>query len=146
GIIDGNTLLRGLIVFEQTPLPSVRDVGWGCRLASQPSDSSLLFAAFGQRRHSKGELSKLAPNAYHQFEADLQDEGDYAARMDNTLGKVVRIDLRNTEAVIFSRGHRNPQGLAFAPDGRLWETEHGPQGGDELNEIIHGGDYGWPHI
>jgi glucose/arabinose dehydrogenase len=42
--------------------------------------------------------------------------------------------------------HRTPQGLAFAPDGRLWETEHGPRGGDELNVIERGKNYGWPII
>jgi glucose/arabinose dehydrogenase len=46
---------------------------------------------------------------------------------------------------IFSYGHRNPQGLAFHPDtGVLWETEHGPQGGDEVNNIQTGKNYGWP--
>ena len=41
-------------------------------------------------------------------------------------------------------GHRNVLGLAFAPDGRLWETEMGPMGGDEVNLISHGRNYGWP--
>jgi aldose sugar dehydrogenase len=46
---------------------------------------------------------------------------------------------------IYSYGHRNPQGLAFHPTtGVLWETEHGPQGGDELNIIQPGKNYGWP--
>ena len=46
---------------------------------------------------------------------------------------------------IYSYGHRNPQGLAFHPDtGVLWATEHGPQGGDELNNIQAGKNYGWP--
>jgi len=48
---------------------------------------------------------------------------------------------------IWSYGHRNPQGLAFDPaSGFLWETEHGPQGGDELNHIRPGRNYGWPVI
>jgi glucose/arabinose dehydrogenase len=48
---------------------------------------------------------------------------------------------------IYSYGHRNPQGLAFEPGtGRLWSSEHGPQGGDELNIIRAGGNYGWPII
>ncbi len=46
---------------------------------------------------------------------------------------------------IWSYGHRNPQGLAWdAQHGRLWEIEHGPRGGDELNLIRRGGNYGWP--
>jgi len=45
-----------------------------------------------------------------------------------------------------STGHRTPYGLAFAPDGRLWEVEHGPRGGDELNLIEPGKNYGWPLV
>src|SRR5258705_3327372 len=44
----------------------------------------------------------------------------------------------------WTTGHRTPYGLAFAPDGRLWEVEHGPRGGDELNLIEPGKNYGWP--
>ena len=48
---------------------------------------------------------------------------------------------------VYSLGHRNPQGLAFdRASGRLWETEHGPRGGDELNVVERGGDYGWPVV
>jgi len=46
----------------------------------------------------------------------------------------------------WSSGHRTPYGLAFAPDGRLWEVEHGPRGGDELNLIEPGNNYGWPLV
>jgi len=49
-------------------------------------------------------------------------------------------------AATWSLGHRNPYGLAFAPDGRLWETEMGPKGGDELNLIEKGRNYGWPLV
>jgi glucose/arabinose dehydrogenase len=48
---------------------------------------------------------------------------------------------------IWSYGHRNPLGLAFRPGtNELWETEHGPQGGDEINVIRRGANYGWPVI
>jgi glucose/arabinose dehydrogenase len=48
---------------------------------------------------------------------------------------------------IWSLGHRNPQGLAVRPEtGQLWSSEHGPQGGDELNLILRGANYGWPVI
>jgi aldose sugar dehydrogenase len=49
-----------------------------------------------------------------------------------------------TPSETWSMGHRTPYGLAFAPDGRLWEVEHGPRGGDELNLILPGKNYGWP--
>jgi aldose sugar dehydrogenase len=51
-----------------------------------------------------------------------------------------------TPAETWSSGHRTPYGLAFAPDGRLWEVEHGPRGGDELNLIEPGKNYGWPLV
>ena len=51
-----------------------------------------------------------------------------------------------TPAETWSVGHRTPYGLAFAPDGRLWELEHGPKGGDELNLIEPGKNYGWPLV
>jgi len=51
-----------------------------------------------------------------------------------------------TPAETWTTGHRTPYGLAFAPDGRLWEVEHGPKGGDELNLIEPGKNYGWPLV
>ncbi len=51
-----------------------------------------------------------------------------------------------TPAETWSSGHRTPYGLAFAPDGQLWEVEHGPRGGDELNLIEPGKNYGWPLV
>jgi aldose sugar dehydrogenase len=51
-----------------------------------------------------------------------------------------------TPSETWTLGHRNPTGLFFAPDGRLWEIEHGPRGGDELNLIEPGKNYGWPLV
>jgi glucose/arabinose dehydrogenase len=51
-----------------------------------------------------------------------------------------------TPAETWSTGHRTPYGLAFAPNGQLWEVEHGPRGGDELNLIEPGKNYGWPLV
>ncbi|MGZ5987233.1 MAG: PQQ-dependent sugar dehydrogenase [Caulobacteraceae bacterium] len=51
-----------------------------------------------------------------------------------------------TPAEVWSTGHRTPYGLAFAPDGRLWEIEHGPRGGDELNLVEPGKNFGWPLV
>ena len=72
-------------------------------------------------------------------------------------GKVLRLNLDGTipsdnptiagvRSHIYSYGHRNPQGLVFAPDGKLYESEHGPNTDDEVNLIRAGGNYGWPHI
>jgi hypothetical protein len=64
---------------------------------------------------------------------------------DTSYGKMVKLTEDGGEYEIISRGHRNPQGIVFAEDGTLYATEHGPRGGDELNIITEGGNYGWPH-
>ncbi len=51
-----------------------------------------------------------------------------------------------TPAETWSMGHRTPYGMAFSPTGELWEVEHGPRGGDELNLILKGKNYGWPLV
>ena len=61
------------------------------------------------------------------------------------IGKFVRIAIATGEAEILATGIRNSQGLARDADGSLWATDHGPLGGDELNLLREGGDYGWPH-
>ena len=63
---------------------------------------------------------------------------------DSHYGKLIRLDLDSLDTRVVATGVRNPQGLARARDGTIWETEHGPQGGDELNVIIPGENYGWP--
>ncbi|WOI58249.1 glucose/sorbosone family PQQ-dependent dehydrogenase [Palleronia sp. LCG004] len=72
-------------------------------------------------------------------------------------GKILRLDpdgsipednpeIDGVRSHIYSYGHRNPQGLSFGPDGRLYEAEHGPASDDELNLIQAGGNYGWPRV
>ena len=74
-----------------------------------------------------------------------------AQDLSNTLGTVVRLNLDGTPAAgnpfgdeIWSYGHRNILGMDFDAQGRLWEVEHGPKGGDELNLVQRGANYGWP--
>lgn len=82
---------------------------------------------------------------------------DPAQDMGGNLGKVLRLTDEGTPAPgnpwasrggiaaqFWSIGHRNLLGIAFASDGRLWETEMGPKGGDEVNLILPGRNYGWP--
>ena len=85
---------------------------------------------------------------------------DIAQRRDNTIGKIVRLQgdgsvpgdnpfvgMDGMDPAIWSYGHRNPQGLAFDPStDRLYSVEHGPLGGDELNVIRKGRNYGWPVV
>lgn len=57
------------------------------------------------------------------------------------------IDVENAKKAIFSYGHRNPQGMAINPKtGEIWIHEHGPQGGDEINIVKKGANYGWPEV
>lgn len=56
------------------------------------------------------------------------------------------LPLAAVRAAPISTGHRNPLGLGIAADGRLWESDMGPKGGDEINLILAGKDYGWPHV
>ena len=61
-------------------------------------------------------------------------------------GRIMRVSLSGAHAPqLISTGHRNPSGVIFR-SGILWEVEHGPKGGDELNIIAPGGDYGWPEV
>lgn len=65
----------------------------------------------------------------------------------NLFGSVAKVDLKSLKITKVSTGHRSPQGLAFAPKtNTLWESEHGPSGGDELNIIRQGENYGWPYV
>ena len=62
------------------------------------------------------------------------------------LGKLVRIEIETGRALTLASGFRNPQGLTRDAAGTVWETEHGPRGGDELNMLELGGNYGWPLV
>ena len=66
------------------------------------------------------------------------------AQEDNSIyGKILFIDLNNLDYKVFAKGFRNPQGL-YVDDDLILTSEHGPRGGDEINNIIMNGNYGWP--
>lgn len=89
---------------------------------------------------------------------ELPTAADVAARnWRGYEGKILRVDLdgsipadnpvlNGVRSHVFTYGHRNPQGLAFGPDGRLYESEHGQDTDDEVNRIDAGRNYGWPLI
>ena len=62
-----------------------------------------------------------------------------------SYGKTIAINIADGRATLFTLGHRNPQGLFIDRSGTIWSTEHGPQGGDELNQLERGKNYGWPY-
>ncbi len=130
------------VLFRQSPaLPG--DLHFGCRLVVEP-DGAALVVTLGDRFTAR----------------------DAAQRLDNHLGKTVRLAARSGEALmraswqqrcqrgeraacaalpeIYTWGHRNSQGAVWHGSGSVWMIEHGPQGGDELNRLEAGGNYGWP--
>ena len=72
--------------------------------------------------------------------------GRLAQEPNTTFGKIVEIDLVNKKWRQISMGHRNPLGLTFIKSGQLISTENGPRGGDGLNIITDGTNYGWPNV
>jgi cytochrome c2 len=68
-----------------------------------------------------------------------------AQSLNSSFGKIFEYDLSTQKVRLKSLGHRNPQGLTYTQDGRLLSTEQGPQGGDALNVILDGRNYGWPY-
>jgi glucose/arabinose dehydrogenase len=109
-------------------------VHFGCRLVFQ---DGYLFFTIGDRGAQNEAQDLGRPNGkVHR----IHDDGRVPA--DNPL-----VRTRGAWPTIWSYGNRNPQGLALHPaTGELWETEHGPRGGDELNVIRPGRNYGWPVI
>ncbi|GAA0282158.1 PQQ-dependent sugar dehydrogenase [Alteraurantiacibacter aestuarii] len=110
---------------------------------------------------SPGHFShKLAfsPDGQHLFiSSGERMQGEPAQDISNTLGTVVRLNLDGSPAAgnpfagqgsptnqIWSYGHRNMLGLQFDTNGQLWDLEHGPRGGDEINKVTPGSNYGWP--
>jgi glucose/arabinose dehydrogenase len=131
---NGRAALEGLsVIWRQTPKVEGRG-HYGHRIAFGP-DGSLYV--------SSGERQKFAP----------------AQDMQGNLGKIVRLtedgtsesdnpfaDRGGVTAEIWSLGHRNPLGLAFDAQGQLWNVEMGPRGGDELNRVERGANYGYPEV
>jgi glucose/arabinose dehydrogenase len=145
---NGTSIARGVLSPDRRRLDQVRVIfrvlptyagtmHYGNRLAFGPD--GMLYATFGERSNSE-----MRP---------------YAQRLDSHLGKIIRIapdgsapsdnpfvGQANALPEIWSVGHRNIQAAAFDPQGRLWEIEHGTRGGDELNLVQKGRNYGWPVV
>jgi len=134
---DESTIENPTVIFRATPFLK-SNLHFGCRLAFDKN--GYLFATVGERSNLDGRKQ--------------------AQWLNSGLGKVFRITTEGKPAPgnpfantpdampeIWSYGHRNPQSLAFHPvTGELWEAEFGPRGGDELNLIKPGKNYGWPII
>ncbi|PLK25572.1 PQQ-dependent sugar dehydrogenase [Novosphingobium sp. TH158] len=131
----GSARIEGLeVIWRQSPKVTGRG-HYAHRIVFSP-DGQHLFLTSGDRQ-------KMTP----------------AQDLSVTLGKVLRLtrdgkpapgnpfaDKGGVSAEIWSYGHRNPLGMAFDGSGRLWDLEHGPAGGDELNLVQPGKNYGWPLV
>ena len=143
---NGTTVARGVLSPDRRSVEQVRVIFRA--LPTYGNDmhygSRLVFGSDGLLYVTTGERSDV-PMRMH------------AQRLDSHLGKVVRIRPDGTvpednplvgradaRPEVWTYGHRNTQAAALDPDGRLWIVEHGPRGGDEVNLIEKGQNYGWP--
>jgi cytochrome c2 len=109
------------------------------------NESGVLMLAY----MAGGRIAFKAPNLVYLGSGEYHADGIYRADAgiqsdDSDYGKTIEIDLDTGAARHYSKGHRNLQGVALDAQGRLWTTEHGMRGGDELNLIEDGENYGWP--
>ena len=103
--------------------------------------------------HTGGRLEIGPDNKLYLTTGDGQEE-DRAKDLDFLGGKILRFNLDGTvpdnnpfkNSYVYTKSHRNPQGLAWNKTGQLFSSEHGITGNDEINVIVSGGDYGWPEI
>jgi glucose/arabinose dehydrogenase len=160
GRLRGNALHDVSVIFRQAPKVSGNS-HWGARLVFR-NDATLLVT-LGDRKQDDPQYSatpntpSLATRVRKTVREFIPDARDVQA-VTGHLGKIVRINRDGSVPAgnpdfgvagalpeIWSYGHRNPQGAAIHPaTGELWITEHGPQGGDELNRVLPGKNYGWP--
>jgi glucose/arabinose dehydrogenase len=111
-------------------------------------------------RHHFGSRITFDHDGHVFFGVGDRGQREQAQNLANHQGTILRLNLdgsvpadnpfsndSNARNEIWSYGHRNPQGMAFDPEnGRLWSSEHGPRGGDEINLVLPGRNYGWPVI
>ncbi|NNK33963.1 MAG: c-type cytochrome [Xanthomonadales bacterium] len=128
-------------IFESAPCLAVRESASG----EQPEFPRFAGHQVGGKLAFIDEQSLLLSVGDHRFDGF---NSSLVLPQDSTssYGKTILINLVDRSSEIFSIGHRNPQGLAVDAAGDIWLTEHGPQGGDELNRIVRGGNYGWPTV
>ncbi len=145
---NGNTaIIRAKLNNSKTALINIEEIYKG-----NPATSTSYH--FGNR------MVFDAQNRIYFSNGDRGNRDGFPQTLNNTNGKIHRLNADGTvpqdnpfvndvSAVgsIYSYGHRNPQGLAIHPEtGAVWEHEHGPKGGDEINIIEAGKNYGWPVI
>jgi glucose/arabinose dehydrogenase len=121
---------------------------------------TILVDGISAASNHDGSRLAFGPDGYLWMTMGEAGEGDRAQQMDTLSGKVLRMTREGQPApdnpfldrpypfsLIYTLGHRNPQGLAFLPGtGTAYVTEHGPSDNDEVNRLEAGGNYGWPEL
>ncbi len=136
---DGRSLEQVKTLFAPRPKYD-STLHFGCRIVERMVDGrsdGTLFLTLGERFSLKEE----AQNLKSHLGKTVRVGKDGSIPRDNPFA-----GRRDAWPEIWSYGHRNPQGAALDPQGRLWMHEHGPQGGDEVNRPEPGKNYGWPVI
>ncbi len=145
---NGTSVARGALSADRQRLEQVRVI-----LRAQPTyDGDKHYGS----RLSFGPDGKLYVTLGDRSDQPMRPQ---AQRLDSHMGKILRVNPDGTVPddnpfvgqagalpEIWTLGHRNVQAAAFDPEGRLWAIEHGTQGGDELNLVEKGKNYGWPLV
>jgi glucose/arabinose dehydrogenase len=137
---DDNTRLESVQVIFSAKPKVASSAHFGCRIVESKASGQpdgLLFMTLGERFVRKDDAQTLGN--HHGKIIRIGKDGRVPA--DNPF-----VNTAGALPEIWSYGHRNPQGLVLSPLGVLWAHEHGPQGGDEINLIEPGRNYGWPVI
>jgi len=135
---DNESTIESPIIIYNSTTPSSATSNYGSRIMFDSTGN--LLVTFGDRTDQSIRIQ--------------------AQSVSSSIGKVIRITTNGTAAAgnpsfsqpgalpeLYTMGHRNPQGLAIHPvTGDIWESEHGPRGGDEINRLLPGANYGWPVI
>ena len=133
---EGTPRLDDVKVIFQQEGPLSTSVHFGCRIVQ--ADDGNLFLSMGDHGGFRNEAQNLA----NHIGKIIRIRPDGTAPPDNPF-----VGRQGAKPEIWSYGHRNAQGLARHPaTGQIWEHEHGPRGGDEVNLIEKGKNYGWPVI
>ncbi|MDA9015811.1 PQQ-dependent sugar dehydrogenase [Flavobacteriaceae bacterium] len=133
--LNGTELEDAKLLYKATP-NTKKGQHWGSRIVFD-SEGHLYFSIGdrGNRDENPQDISRDGGKIYRlNLDGSIPEDNPF-------VGK------ENTKKAIFSYGHRNPQGMVVHPKtGDVWEHEHGPQGGDEINIIQKGVNFGWPTI